>query len=68
MKAEVEMEWWPDTTPHVGNVVGAGPERDDDAPLATLWIPDPEQRRGWRERYVYSDKPKPNGKPIGFRR
>jgi hypothetical protein len=51
----------------LGMAQGAGPE-DDDAPLATLWIPDPEQRRGWRERYVYPDKPKPNGKPIGFRR
>ena len=39
-----------------------------DEPLATLWIPDPEQRRGWRERYVYPVKPKPNGKQIGFRR
>jgi hypothetical protein len=41
---------------------------DEDRPLATLWIPDPEQRRGWREFYVRKDD-KPNGKrDIGFRR
>lgn len=25
---------------------------DDDRPAAVLWIPDPEQRYGWREFYV----------------
>ena len=34
---------------------------------AVLWLPDPEQRRGFREYYVYRPKP---GKPgsLGFRK
>lgn len=63
-----EDEWWEPSAPTVGHASSTGPSDDHDEPLATLWIPDPEQRRGWRERYVYKDKPKPNGKPIGFRR
>jgi hypothetical protein len=34
-------------------------------PAAVLWIPDPEQRRGWREYYVYRDEPARC--PMGFR-
>jgi hypothetical protein len=34
-------------------------------PAAVLWIPDPEQRRGWREYYVYRDEPA--RRPMGFR-
>lgn len=26
---------------------------------ATLWVPDPEQRHGWREYYVYREPPPP---------
>lgn len=25
---------------------------DEDHPAAVLWVPDPEQRHGWREFYV----------------
>lgn len=40
---------------------------DRPRPLATLWLPDPEQRHGWREFYVYPEH-KPNRKPMGFRK
>jgi hypothetical protein len=33
--------------------------------IAVLWIPDPEQRHGWREFYVRSPPAKPGGK-YGF--
>ena len=32
---------------------------------AVLWVPDPEQRHGWREQYVYPDPEAP--RLIGFR-
>lgn len=36
-------------------------------PAAVLWVPDPEQRHGWREFYVYPDAwQKPSGKRLGF--
>jgi hypothetical protein len=66
VKGEVEyIEAW---VRPVGSVSPAGPEDESSEPLATLWIPDPEQRHGWRERYVYPVKAKPNGKVIGFKR
>ena len=41
------------------------PDRDE--PAGKLYLPDPEQRKGWREHYV--QKPaKPGARPIGFRR
>jgi hypothetical protein len=39
-----------------------------DRPIAVLWLPDPEQRHGWREYYVAKHAaPKP-GRPLGFRK
>lgn len=36
-------------------------------PKAVLWVPDPEQRHGWREFYVEPEAPP--GRPApGFRR
>jgi hypothetical protein len=43
----------------------------DDAPrraVGRLIIPDPEQRHGWRESYVYGADPTPEStRPLGFR-
>lgn len=36
-------------------------------PSAVLWIPDPEQRHGWREFCVYPSPPKQERKPLGWR-
>lgn len=52
----------PDVT--VGHAEGG---KDDDHPAAVLWLPDPEQRYGWREFYVKRPE-KPNGKAVGFRK
>lgn len=41
---------------------------DAERPIAVLWVPDIEQRHGWREYYVKPDRPKPGGKLIGFRK
>lgn len=35
---------------------------------AVLWLPDPEQRHGFREYYVRKVAPKPGGRPFGFGR
>lgn len=40
---------------------------DEERPVAVLWVPDPEQRHGWREYYVKRQPPKPNGKRMGYR-
>lgn len=42
-------------------------EEDDELPVAVLWIPDIEQRHGWREFYVKKRQAKPNGKRMGYR-
>jgi hypothetical protein len=34
--------------------------------VAVLWVPDPEQRHGWREYWV--DKEKPGVRPLGLGR
>lgn len=35
---------------------------------AVLWVPDPEQRHGWREYYVRkgNNQPKPGARGMGF--
>jgi hypothetical protein len=48
-----------------GEVTEAGAGSSQCRPAAVLWIPDPEQRRGWREYYVYRDEPA--RRPMGFR-
>lgn len=46
-----------------------GPEQSAVAPAARLLLPDPEQRHGWREHYVFpADQEKPGRRPIGFGR
>lgn len=49
------------------SVVSALPPAQPDHPAAVLWVPDPEQRHGWREFYVAkAPTPKP-GRAVGFR-
>lgn len=47
-------------------------EPQNDAPdvAGKLYVPDPEQRHGWREFYVHRDMPalKPGARPLGFGR
>jgi hypothetical protein len=47
----------------------AEPQDEDVKPAGRLFVPDPEQRHGWREFYV---KPapveKPGTRPLGFGR
>ena len=44
-----------------------GPEVEAPTPLGCLWVPDPEQRRGWRERYIYPEpKPGAERRRLGF--
>ena len=50
----------------VGSAGSFASEHDDDLPAGSLWVPDPEQRHGWREFYIRRDAtPKP-GRPMGF--
>lgn len=61
--------WWPANL-GLGTVHDLADSSDDEPskPAQILWVPDPEQRHGWREWYVSPDKP--NGKPkgrIGFK-
>ena len=62
-----EFEWA--EVPYPTRVQGQAQVSDgssSDRALARLYVPDPEQRHGWREFYVYPpDKPR---RPTGFRR
>lgn len=68
-RRRAEYEWsevpYPDTVPgHAEMLPGGGP---GDKPAGVLWVPDPEQRHGWREFYV----DKPGSSPergMGFRK
>ena len=42
-------------------------DADDDHPVAVLWVPDVEQRHGWREYYV-KRQPKPKGRKMGYQK
>jgi hypothetical protein len=37
-----------------------------DRPPVVLWLPDPEQPRGWREHMVRRTAPEPERRPLGF--
>jgi len=54
----------------IGAVFSVGGPDDEKAEVAgKLYVPDPEQRNGWREFYVH--KPavvKPGARPLGFGR
>ena len=41
---------------------------DDPKPgvASCLWLPDPEQRNGWREFYIYRDVQKPGQRRLGL--
>lgn len=45
--------------------VSSAPPTGYDGVSAVLWLPDPEQRHGWREYYVLAPSQKPGGK-VGF--
>jgi hypothetical protein len=70
MRAEDEwVEWAPTMTTGAASVSGNEPEPSDVTDFAAvLWIPDIEQRHGWRELYVKRPQPKPGTRPVGFRR
>jgi hypothetical protein len=56
MRRRSETDWA--EVPYPVTVTGhaeVGPVNGNDQPAGVLWVPDPEQRRGWRE--VYIDKP-----------
>jgi len=51
----------------VGSANGMSFEADGPDVAGVLWIPDPEQRRSWREKYVYRETQRPD-RPLGFRK
>jgi hypothetical protein len=47
----------------------SGPDDERSEVSGKLYVPDPEQRNGWREFYIH--KPpvqKPGARPLGFRK
>ncbi len=47
----------------------SGPDEAEKDVAGRLYVPDPEQRSGWRERYIYKPtQPKPGARPLGFRK
>jgi hypothetical protein len=44
-----------------------GPDDDKPDVAGKLYVPDPEQRNGWREFYVHKPPAwKPGARPLGF--
>lgn len=68
MTAHDEDEWL-DVELATGNASPAsGADDDDEYPVGTLWLPNPDARRGWEMRHVWR-KPAPSEeRRIGFRR
>lgn len=67
MTRRAEVDWA--ETPYPVTVMGqadTSSRSGSDHPAAVLWVPDPEQRRGWRELYV--DKPGAPLRGVGFRK
>lgn len=63
-----EPLWQPEDTvqSQVGTVEDA--TLDADRPVCVLWVPDPEQRHGWREYYVKrTATPKPGARKMGYK-
>lgn len=54
----------------IGTAHSIGDVDDEKSPPAgRLYVPDPEQRSGWREHYVPAKaEAKPGARPIGFGR
>ena len=61
-----DWDWidWP-TPLSVGFASGADDGDGTDTSMPVLWVPDPEQRHGWREFYCAKPKPAP-GPGMGF--
>lgn len=64
---------WDDDGNWYGPSYGHGSIHDlaDSEPVgetaAILWVPDPEQRHGWREYYVRHAKPNAKPRTMGFK-
>lgn len=70
MRPRRSDDWWAPTFLGIGSAHGiSGPDDDPTEPVGRILVPDPEQRRGWREYYV-KPEPKPGElpRPIGFRK
>lgn len=64
-----EPLWQPDDT--IASEVGSAEaiEAETERPVCVLWVPDIEQRHGWREYYVKKQAtPKPGARPMGYKR
>ena len=62
-----EDDDWEDIHLATGTAQAAAGSEDSDNPIGVIWIPDMEQRRGWRGYYVYPENKAPT-REIGFGR
>jgi len=62
-----EPVWTPDEVSAIVTGKVDQVSEDSDRPVAVLWVPDPEQRHGWREYYVKKAMPKPCDR-MGYRK
>lgn len=65
-----DWRWDADTLsypPFSGDVRDMGQAEDRPAyPCAALWLPDPDARRGWRERAVWPQGPERERRKLGW--
>lgn len=66
-RQRAEDFWWEPSyapTSH-GGVHDLGDSVEHERSPAVIWVPDPEQRNGWREHWVRGDE-KPKKRGMGF--
>lgn len=62
-------DWYPLVYLGIGTAHAIGEGEDKPDPIGRLYVPDPEQRHGWREYYIRpAPQEKPGRRPIGFGR
>jgi hypothetical protein len=66
-RADWDDEWWYSPSLQNGSVHDLADSSPESTTAAILLVPDPEQRRGWREYYVRTDKPNERHEPMGFK-
>lgn len=66
MKPKHCEDWQEETPLTVGSASGASGDDDDEHPVAVLWLPDPEQRSGWRYKSIWPRQEKKPARRCGF--
>lgn len=62
-----EDQYWHGPGEGSGSVHDLSDSEESPGTACVLWVPDPEQRHGWREYYVPNEKPQAKPSTMGFK-